>query len=752
MARVIKALFIFVLAGLLLAGCVEQPKQDTKLILEAPPTKEAEEFTSYPIEAVKEKSASEAGSGSAVKEKSASEAGSGSAVKEEGSNTEPAEEETSWALPMFRFEGEDEIGRFVLVNVNVFIERAVDSSDEENHVAEATFYRSAEVEGKSIYFYVLTHPLRGRYADWSAVDEVSFFVRNSNDFAVPLKVDIDDEAGARFTREIDLEPMEERTVRIKTTDLARAGLDLSKVKRFTFRMMDEDITGIATLDFDDFILTGSDRDALQKMKAASEAESLKQLHAMAGEERAAYLPKVLTDKSSLNEVWRRFDAGHIDGVAKCGVVVVGGGLSGCSAAIAASRAGADVILIEAYGFLGGMATAGMVFPFMNSRAGNEQIIEGIFIEIYKRLAADGMAKRDEHSPGIIWFDKEALKYALQEMCIESGVKLMLHTWAEAPLQWQKGSRVEGVVVGNKSGRIAVLGDVTIDCTGDGDIAAGAGCPFEMGRGYDPYTQSVTLFFRMGNVNTDRAFGELYDRVYRSEDYIPAEFLFADKFKQAKANGDLDPDLPISVVYFERTMSPGVVSINATRVFKVDATNAVDLSYAEVEARRQVHQMSRFLKKYIPGFERAFLQESAISIGVRESRRILGEYQLTGRDVLSARKFEDVIARGAFGIDIHCADYSGCGVVGLKLEKGESYDIPYGCLVPRDVDGIMVAGRCISASHVALGSVRIMPVACATGQAAGAAAALCVRDGTQPRDLDVGELQELLIEQGANLGR
>jgi hypothetical protein len=162
-------------------------------------------------------------------------------------------------------------------------------------------------------------------------------------------------------------------------------------------------------------------------------------------------------------------------------------------------------------------------------------------------------------------------------------------------------------------------------------------------------------------------------------------------------------------------------------------------------------MSGFLVKYIPGFKNAFLSESAIHIGVRASRRILGEYQLTGRDVLSGRKFEGVIARGSFGIDIHCADFSGCGVVGLELAEGESYDIPYGVLVPLEVDGIMVAGRCISATHVALGSARIMPVASATGQAAGCAAALCVEKDILPRDLDVDQLQQLLIEQGVNLG-
>ena len=666
---------------------------------------------------------------------------------------EPAEG-GMWILPIFRFNDEDEIGRFVYGNVNVFIERAKDELVEGNYIAEATFYRSVEASGKRLYFYILMHPLRGRYTDWTSADEFSFFVRNVNDFDITLHFQIDDEAGGEYEDKVKSGPNAEQTIRVKINELTDAGLNVSQMKRLTFWVVDNEIRDIATLQFDDVALTGKDKDAIQAMKSKAEAASLKELETIGSGPRADYLPRISNDWESINEVVKRYDPGPVNGVTKCDVAVVGGGMSGCCAAIAAARAGADVTLIEAYGFLGGMATAGMVFPFMSNRAGNEEIIQGIYNEIYERMAAEGLAKRNPLRPGIIWFDKEELKYILQKMCIEAGAKLMLHTWAEGPLKpWnEENGRVEGVMVGNKSGRIAVVADITIDCTGDGDIAAAAGCPYEQGRGYDPYTQSLTLFFRMGNVDTDTALNELHKRTSRSQDNIPAGYLFKNKFEEAKSRGDLDADLPIDTIYFEETLSPGVVSINSTRVFKINPTDVLDLSYAEVEAQNQVHQLGRFLIKYIPGFEHAFLQESAIQIGVRESRRIVGEYMLTGRDVLKAAKFDDAIARGAFGIDIHCADFSGCGITGLKLEEGSSYDIPYRCLVPKEVDGILVAGRCISVSHIALGSVRIMPVASATGQAAGAAAALCVKDKVQPRDLDVGKLQQLLISQGANLGK
>ena len=153
---------------------------------------------------------------------------------------------------------------------------------------------------------------------------------------------------------------------------------------------------------------------------------------------------------------------------------------------------------------------------------------------------------------------------------------------------------------------------------------------------------------------------------------------------------------------------------------------------------------------VPGFENSYLEETGIQVGIRETRRIIGEYQMTGRDVLHAQKFPDVIARGAYPIDLHSPDFSGGGVVGLQLKPGQSYDVPYRCLVPMTIDNLLLSGRCISVSHVALGSVRIMPIASATGQAAGAAAALCVQKGVTPRNLTYADLRQALISQGANL--
>jgi len=247
-----------------------------------------------------------------------------------------------------------------------------------------------------------------------------------------------------------------------------------------------------------------------------------------------------------------------------------------------------------------------------------------------------------------------------------------------------------------------------------------------------------------------AFAEQGRRIDRPGGIVPADYLFADIFRREVAEGDFPADIPINTVYFGRTMQRGVISINATRAFEVDATDVGDLTYASVETRRQAAYLADFLIENIPGFRNAWLQETGIQVGIRESRRILGEYQLTGRDILHGRRFSDIIARGAYGIDIHCADYSGCGVVGLDLEQGASYDIPYRCLVPLGVENMLLAGRGISVSHVALGSVRIMPVCSGTGHAAGAAAALSVIREVTPRQLEYPDLKDTLISQDAEL--
>jgi hypothetical protein len=192
-----------------------------------------------------------------------------------------------------------------------------------------------------------------------------------------------------------------------------------------------------------------------------------------------------------------------------------------------------------------------------------------------------------------------------------------------------------------------------------------------------------------------------------------------------------------------------VSVNSTRVTGVLGIDVWDLTYAEWQSRRQMRQVAAFLHRYVPGFERAYIAQSGLTVGVREGRRILGDYQLTAQDVLEARKFDDVIARGSYPIDIH--NPKGSGTILRRLPPGEAYDIPLRCLLPQGVENLIVAGRCISGTHEAHSSYRVMPIVMATGQAAGVCAALAARNGTSPRTVPVRELQQELVRQGANLG-
>jgi len=243
---------------------------------------------------------------------------------------------------------------------------------------------------------------------------------------------------------------------------------------------------------------------------------------------------------------------------------------------------------------------------------------------------------------------------------------------------------------------------------------------------------MTLNFRMAGVDKSR----MPDRKEITELYL-----------KARAEGRIE--CPRNDVLWFETMRDDEIHFNTTRVIRCDATDAEELTKAEIEARRQVGQYVDFLKSDIPGFENAHLQMMAPQIGIRESRRIVGEYVLTAEDLLSARKFDDCIARGSYSVDIH--DPDGGGTVIKRLPPGESYDIPYRSLVPKKIDNLLVAGRPISSTHEAHSAIRVMPIAAAIGEAAGAAAALCVNGGTIPRKLDSKKLQRVLLAQGANLG-
>jgi len=447
-------------------------------------------------------------------------------------------------------------------------------------------------------------------------------------------------------------------------------------------------------------------------------------------------------------VWREVD-----------VLVVGGGPAGIASAVAAARSRVRTMLVERYGFLGGTATAGLVGPFMGIFAGDAdrvQLIRGIFDEIVRRMEVLGgaihpskVALGEGHAGfrlsghnGVTPFDPETLKLVAAEMCVGAGVKLYLHSLFIQPLLGD--DRIEGIVVANKSGLQAIKASVVVDCTGDGDVAAAAGVPMVKGRGPDGLGQGATLFFRIKNVDDERV--ERYARENPQDGVVGKPF--GSLVAKAKAAGDFD--LPRDRINFYRTPEPGVWGVNASRILRVDGTNVEDLTRAELEGRRQVVALLRFLRKYVPGCEHAMLAVTATQIGIRESRRIVGEYVLTLEDLQTGRGFSDVIALYNYPVDVH-SPTDGTGGILVDVPVAPVYQIPYRSLVPLRVEQLLVAGRCLSATHEAAAAVRVMPACFAMGQAAGTAAALAIRAGVPARHVDIAELKRRLQDQGAYLG-
>ncbi len=414
------------------------------------------------------------------------------------------------------------------------------------------------------------------------------------------------------------------------------------------------------------------------------------------------------------------------------VLVAGGGPSGIAAAVAAARMGADTLLVERYGFLGGAGTAMMVNPWMSYWAAggrNVQLIFGVLQELIDRMTAMGMYGHPMQKTA---FDPEALKVAAEELCKEAGVQLLYHSFLGEAAMDEAGVRIESVRFANKAGLVDLKASMYVDATGDGDLAALAGAIVEKGRAVDSLSQPMTLNFRMANVDMDRM-------LTRQE--------ITDLYLEAKRRGEID--CPRENVLWFYANQPGVIHFNTTRVLRKDATNPWDLTEAEIEGRRQVQQLVRFLRAEVPAFEDAYLQTTAPQIGVRESRRVMGEYILTAEELLDSCRFEDVIARGAYPVDIHNPD--GEGTILKHLPEGEWYDIPFRTLVPKKIENLLIGGRPISATHEAHSAIRVQPIAMAIGQAAGTAAALCASGHLLPRELDVRKVQEALTKQGAVIG-
>jgi glycine/D-amino acid oxidase-like deaminating enzyme len=449
------------------------------------------------------------------------------------------------------------------------------------------------------------------------------------------------------------------------------------------------------------------------------------------------------------------DAGETD------VLVVGGGPSGLGAVIGAASAGAGVILAERYGFLGGNATAALVAPLASWRTehprpeqrgvaslsptnhgqGNPTIGGALSLLVDSLVAARGAIPPSSKTGYVVPFDPEVFKMVALDLVEQAGAQFLLHAFASTVLGT---GRVQGVVFETKSGPIVIRCKTVIDCTGDGDVAARAGARYEIGRQEDGMVQPMTLMFTIAAFDHEAfaAYARLHPDQWRGVHGL------WDLVRRATEAGELD--LPREDILFFATPHENEVSVNSTRVVNVLGTDIWDLTYAEWQGRRQMRQIAAFLRKYVPGFDKSYVLRSGMTMGVRETRRIVGEYVLTGDDVLGARKFHDVIAQGAYPIDIH--NPSGRGTVLKRVPPGQAYDIPLRCLIPRELENVLVAGRCISGTHEALSSYRVMPISMATGQAAGVCAALSVRYGLPPRLVPATGVQDELRRQGAVLTR
>ena len=413
---------------------------------------------------------------------------------------------------------------------------------------------------------------------------------------------------------------------------------------------------------------------------------------------------------------------------KYDLIVVGGGFAGVASALSARRNGAKVLLVEKSNCLGGAATNCLVNPFMQYWTYIDEkrvdLSNGIFKEICEGLESMNALKYSQS------FLEEELKLLLNQMLEEAGVDILFHAYLSKVNKADK--RINSLVFLARGGEIELFADYYIDATGDAQLAYLADCPTLLGRENDNLCQPMTLCFRVGNVDTE-AF-------YKSNSRLQEEYA------KGLKNGEIS--IPRENILVFSTPIKNVLHFNTTRVVKKNPTDPFDFSEAEIIARKQVFEIYDFVKKHAGGMENSFLMATASEIGVRESRKIIGDYVLTEKDCKNCTKFDDAIACCNYEIDIHNPE--GIGTSLYYFKKGEFYTIPYRALIPKGVDNMLVAGRCISSDHASQASYRIMPTVCAIGQGAGTAIAQAIAKGVTTRQIDIKELQYKLVKDGAFL--
>jgi hypothetical protein len=442
----------------------------------------------------------------------------------------------------------------------------------------------------------------------------------------------------------------------------------------------------------------------------------------------------LTEPSRVTPVWGEYD-----------VVVLGGGPAGIAAAVATARAGRSTLLIESYGFLGGMGTAAGVTNFCGLHANVHgtirQVVHGVADDLLGRMRALGGL----NEPHLLFggkiaaqaYDNAAFKLAADDLVLSSGAQLLFHAMLVGVLMNDE-ARIHAALIETKSGRHAVLGKTFIDCSGDGDLAAHAGAPFEKGTSGHGMMYPSTMF-RVSGVDPIRA-GDAFNE-------------FGRLMEEAEKKGR---KFPRKTPIIRPQKNPAEWRANVTQLANedgspVDGTDALQLSRAEIQGRRQVVDFFQFLREAAPGFDKSYILEIAPQVGVRETRRVIGEYQLTEGDVLDCVDFPDSIGVNGWMIEEHVAGDISFRWQDIPRSRGFN-QLPYRMLLPLKVDNLLVAGRCASMTHMGQSAARVSGGCFVMGQAAGTAAALAIEAGARPRDLDVGRLQSRLEADGAYLGR
>lgn len=419
---------------------------------------------------------------------------------------------------------------------------------------------------------------------------------------------------------------------------------------------------------------------------------------------------------------------------KTDILVVGSGSAGVTAAIAAAQSGKHVTLIEKYGFLGGTSTGVLdtFYGFYTPGKYSRKVVGGVPDDMLHRLFKVKSALERPNTFGAgtgITYDPEMLKCVWEDMATEAGVNILFHTFCTDVVM--EGEKIAGVIVDGKRGLMKIMADVVIDASGDADVSYRAGVPFEKAGDLTP-AQTLTTTFRLANVDYEKA-----RQVSRKE--------LVEEMKEANRSGRYQ--LPREEGSIHITPIPGVMLAIMTRLDGYDPCDPVSLTKAEIEGRKQTREYIRFLTEQVPGYEEARLINLSVGIGIRETRRIYGEYRLVKEDVTNIQKFNDTIGQCGAPIEDH---HGGKDTNWEFLPEGAAYDIPYRALVPQKIEGLLVAGRCFSATHEAHASCRSMAQCMAMGQAVGVAAAVSLEEQVMPREVDVEHVQKRLIDLGAVL--